>query len=201
MDRKKQSLKTGEKVLFGVAGAFVAFAVLGFVAIQIVASRSEKPLFAIKTHAELSPLGHEGELLFRRHGCTECHRALRNGTNVGGRGSDLDGEGSRRSFDWIYAFLRHPEKTYGAPTLDHGAPPKDAAWVSELPEKELRAIATFLSELKAEQGSTVAPVPPEADSPFLRFMSRVMAPEWWKKKYRNVLEEMHASSPEKEPRK
>ncbi len=197
MSRKKQPLKTGEKVLFGVAGAFVAFAVIGFVAIEIVASRSEKPLFEIKTHAELTPLGHKGELLFRKRGCTECHRALRNGTNVGGRGSDLDGEGSRRSLDWIYAFLRHPEKTYGAPTLDHGAPPKAASWVAELPEEELRAIATFLSELKAEQGSTVAPLPPEANSPFLRFMSRVMAPDWWKQKYRNVLEEMQGKEQEK----
>jgi len=194
----KTQLKTGEKVLFGVAAAFVAFAVMGFIAIEIVASRSEKPLFEIKTHANLSPLGHKGEELFRKRGCTECHRALRSGTNVGGTASDLDGEGSRRSYEWIYAFLSDPEKTYGAPTLDHGPYPKQAFYVAQLPEEERRAIATFLSELKAEQGSAAAPVPPEADSPFIDTMVRIFAPEAWKEKYRDIREELRKKQNEGE---
>ncbi len=195
MRRMGQPLKTGEKILFGVAGAFVAFAVVAFIILQFVAAKSEKPLFEAKTHANLSPLGHKGEELFRVRGCTECHRALRMGTNVGGPGSDLDGEGSRRSYDWILAFLKDPERTYGAPTLDHG-PRKQAEYVMKLPHEEQVAIATFLSELKAEQGSSAAPVPPEANSPFIDTMVRTFAPESWKQKYKDIREELRKQKSE-----
>ena len=45
-------------------------------------------------------------------------------------GVSLDGLGSKHDVDYFYNFLKHPEQTYGAKTMDHGAPPKDAAYVS-----------------------------------------------------------------------
>lgn len=178
-------MKTGEKLLFMVAGAFVVFAIIAFIIMQIISARSDKPLFESKTFVNLSAEGQHGSELFRTSGCTTCHRALREGTNMG-QTANLDGVGSRRSFDWLYAFLQHPEKTYGAETVDHGPYPKTAYYVASMPKKNLHAIAMFLSELKAEQGSAAAPVPPKGDSPFIDEMVKTWAPSWWKEKFKDV---------------
>ncbi|RMH59185.1 MAG: hypothetical protein D6678_08235 [Zetaproteobacteria bacterium] len=193
MSKKQQPLKPGEKILFTVAGAFVVFAVIAFIVMQFIIARSDKPLFETKTHVELSPEGQKGSELFRVNGCTTCHRALRNGTNMG-RTADLDGIGSRRSLDWIYAFLRHPEQTYGAPTIDHHAGEHSAAYVAELPAKDLHAIAVFLSELKADQGAAAAPVPPKGESPFIDTMVDMFAPKEWKEKYHDIRDDLPQAS-------
>ncbi len=194
-DRKptsSQPLKPGEKVLFIVAGAFVAVALLAFIVMQIVIAKSDKPIFESKTHVQLSEEGQRGSYEFRVNGCTTCHRALRNGTNMG-QTADLDGIGSRRSFEWIYGFLREPRKYYPASRLiDHAEGEHDAAYVAKLPDETLHAIATFLSELKAEQGSASAPIPPKGESPFIDTMVETWAPEEWKKKYKDVRDDPEA---------
>lgn len=83
--------------------------------------QAEKPIFGVKTHYDLSDLGHKGSELFRASRCTACHRAMGNSTNMG---LSLDGQGSKHSKEWIYDFLRDPEATYGSPTVDHGYPPR-----------------------------------------------------------------------------
>jgi len=168
---KKQPLKQGEKILFGIFGAFLGLAVLAYALLEIVRALSEQ--------------GKLGSKLFRERRCTACHRAMRNGTNMG---LNLDGIGSRKDADWLYGFLSEPEKYYGAPTLDHGYPPKEAAYVADLPENERRAIAVFLSELKSEKGSPSAWVPPEDDSGFIDKMIQLWAPAEWKEKYEDVRE-------------
>jgi len=190
--KKNQPLKPGEKVLFLVAGAFVVVAVIAFIIMQIVIAKSDKPLFETKTHVNLSDEGKKGSYYFRVNGCTTCHRALREGTNMG-QTADLDGLGSRRSFDWIYGFLREPHKYYPASRLiDHASGEHDAAYVAKLPDEKLHAIATFLSELKADQGSAAAPIPPKGESPFIDSMVKTWAPEEWKKKYRDVRDDPEA---------
>lgn len=184
---KKQTMKTGEKLLFLIAGIFLLLAVVSFGALEYYRQHASEPIFQSKTHYQLSAEGQRGSELFRINRCTSCHRAMRNGTNMG-PGSDLDGEGSKRSFSWIYAFLMDPERTYGAPTIDHGLPPKEASYVMNLPKEDLHAIATFLSELKAEAGSALAPVPPKGESPFIDTMVKTIAPEEWKKKYKDIRE-------------
>ena len=146
-------------------------------------SRMDRPMFPVLTHFELSEEGKQGSVVFRERRCTSCHRAMRNGTNMG---LSLDGIGSRRTRDWLLAFLKDPEATYGAPTLDHGPAPKEAAYVAKLPEHELAQLATFLSELRADQGSAAAPLPPPGPSPFIDSMVRIFAPEEWKEKYEDV---------------
>jgi cytochrome c553 len=185
MTQKKQPFKPGEKIMFMVAGGFVVLAVIAFIIMQIVIATSDKPLFENKTHFKLSQEGDHGSELFRLNGCTTCHRALRNGTNMG-QTADLDGVGSRRTFEWIYAFLQHPEKNYGARTIDHGPEPKRAAYVAKMPQKDLHAIAVFLSELKAEQGSAASPLPPEGRSDFIDDMVKTWAPKEWEHKYKDV---------------
>lgn len=179
----KQSLKTGEKVLFGIVAVFIVLAFIGYAVLETVRMNSEKPMFTSKTNFDFTPEGSLGSRLFREAGCTACHRALRNGTSMG---LSLDGVGSARTFDWIYTFLRDPETTYEAKTLDHGPSPKEAAYVAQIPEKDLHAIAVFISELKAEQGSSSAPVPPEGRSQFIDDMVKTWAPADWKDKYEDV---------------
>jgi cytochrome c553 len=180
---KKNALKAGEKILFTVVGAFVVLAMVGYIVLETVRARSEKPLFEVKTHFDLSKVGDRGSAVFRKAGCTSCHRALRNGTNMG---LSLDGVGSRRSKEWLLTFMKNPEATYESRTLDHGLAPKEAAYVAKLPEQDLQAIAVFLSELRADQGSASAPVPPAGRSAFIDDMVRMWAPKDWNEKYDDV---------------
>jgi hypothetical protein len=179
----KKSLKTGEKVLFGVVGVFIVLAVIGYVVMETVRMRSDKPLFQTTTHFDLSAAGQKGSVAFRESGCTSCHRALRNGTNMG---LSLDGLGSVRSYEWILQFLTDPESVYPSKTIDHGAAPKEAAYVAKLPEDTRRDIAAFLSGLTADQGSSSARVPPEGRSEFIDSMVKTWAPEGWREKYSDV---------------
>lgn len=191
MASKKQPLKPGEKILFTVAGAFVVFAIIAYIVMQVFIAKSDKPLFEVKTTANLSAEGQQGSYLFRTNGCTTCHRALRNGTNMG-QTANLDGLGSRRTMQWIYAFLQDPVTNYPSTTIDHAPGERSAAYVARMPKEELHAIAVFLSELKSEQGSSSAPIPPKGDSPFIDSMVKTWAPKEWKEKYKDVREDPEA---------
>jgi len=182
---EKQSLKQGEKILFGIAIAFIILAVIGYAALEYVRYNSESPMFENKIHYNFSKAGLRGSSSFRKSRCTACHRALNNGTNMG---LSLDGVGSLRSLDWLYDFLRYPEKTYGAKTFDHGAHPKEAAYVADIAVSDLHDIATFISELKVDQGSSSAHMPPKGRSEFIDSMVGTFAPPGWKDKYQDVRE-------------
>lgn len=188
----KNSLKQGEKILFGIVGVFLVLAVLSFAVLEAVRITSDKPMFESKTSFDLSSDGHRGSQIFRESQCTACHRAMRNGTNMG---LSLDGVGSKRTVEWLERFLADPERTYETSTLDHGMRPKEAAYVSELPVSDRRALAVFLSELRAEQGSPSSPVPPEGRSEFIDNMVRIWAPPDWKEKYQDVREAGPDQSP------
>src|ERR1035438_10786995 len=89
---KTSGLRLGEKILFGIAAAFVLFAAISFVAMEIHRVHSGKKMYATTSHFDFSPEGLNGSARFRDLGCTSCHRAVRNGTN---NGVNLDGIGSR----------------------------------------------------------------------------------------------------------
>ncbi|MDQ6975841.1 MAG: c-type cytochrome [Mariprofundaceae bacterium] len=186
--RVQAPLKTGEKIMFIVAGAFVVLAAIAFVAMLFIQSGEEKPMFDMKTHFELSETGLRGSESFRLNGCTTCHRALRNGTNMG-RTAELDGVGSRRSVTWLEDFLAKPEETYGAVTVDHGPSPKRADYVAKITPEIRHDIAVFLSELISEQGSSTARLPPDGRSDFIDAMVKTWAPADWKVKYHDVRQE------------
>ena len=183
MTKEKQPLKSGEKILFSIVGAFIVLATIGYIALEKYRLSRTEPMFEVKTHYDFNEEGQLGSRLFREAGCTACHRALRNGTNMG---LSLDGVGSSRTLDWIEAFLANPEQTYGAKTFDHGPSPKEAAYVAKLPEKDRHAIAVFISELKAEQGSSSAPMPPEGRSEFIDSMVGAWAPPGWKDRFTDI---------------
>jgi len=181
-DKKRQFLKTGEKVLFAIVGVFVALATVAYIAMEVVRINSEKEMFVSKTSYDFSEAGQRGSKFYREANCNSCHRALRNGTNMG---LSLDGVGSVRSYDWLYSFLTNPESTYSTRTIDHGLK-KEAAYVADMPDNQLRDIAHFISELKAEQGSSSAAVPPEGRSEFIDNMVKIWAPKDWEEKYGDV---------------
>ena len=182
---KQKGLKTGEKVMFGFAAIFILLAVIAYIILESVRLSSDEPMFANSTHYEFSEEGLRGSALFRTSRCTSCHRAMRNGTNMG---LSLDGLGSARSREWILAFMLNPEENYGAPTVDHGPGPKEAAYVAKLPKETLQAIAEFLSSLKSDQGSSTSPLPPEGRSEFIDGMLKMWAPEEWDEKYTDIRE-------------
>lgn len=180
---KKQPLKSGEKILFIIFGIFFLLAVVAYIGLETYRMNSEKPMFKQTTHFDFSEIGKRGSEIYRVNQCNSCHRALRTGTSMG---LSLDGIGSKRSLEWIESFLKNPEDTYGSPTLDHGLPPKEAAYTSELPAEDLHAIAVFLSELRADAGSSVAKVPPPERSEFIDNMVKTWAPEDWQEKYEDI---------------
>ena len=189
MTDKKQTLKSGEKILFGIVGVFILLVTIAYAGLEIYRMTRPEPLFEVKTHYDFTPVGQRGSELFRESRCTACHRALRNGTNMG---LSLDGIGSARTLEWLESFLVEPEKVYEARTIDHGKAPKEAAYVAELAAEDRHAIAVFLSELKADRGSSSAPMPPEGRSEFIDSMVKVWAPKDWKEKYGDIRDKQPA---------
>jgi cytochrome c553 len=176
-------MKKGEKVLFGVAALIVVIALGNFAVLEWLGITSKKPLFTVVTHYDFSKEGHRGYDLYLQSNCSNCHRAVGSGTNMG---LNLDGIGSNHSVDYLYNFLKYPEKTYRAKTVGHGASPKEADYVSDLPDADLHALAIFLSELKADQGSASAPEPPKGESGFIDAMLQMWVPEGWRDQFRDV---------------
>jgi len=187
-------LKRGEKILFGVFALIGVFSVASFIMLEIVRARMDKPMYPNNIHYDFSAEGLRGSTLFRKAECTQCHRAIQNGTSAG---VDLDGIGSKRTLEYLRNFLKNPEATYAAKTIDHGPPPKAAAaYVARLSEADLEAVAVFLSELRADQGASMARLPVEGRSGFIDEMVKVWAPDNWKSEYKDIREE--AKSNEKE---
>ncbi len=187
---KKHLLKTGEKLLFIVAGAFIILAGIAFGIMQYEMSTRDKPIFEQHTHFDLTETGKRGSQIYRRQACSECHRAMAEGTNMG---NSLDGIGSRRSVTWLENFLLEPEKTYGDVTMDHGKSPKQAYYVALLPKQDIHDLAVFLSELRSDQGSSSSPVPPKGESPFIDSMVKTWAPNTWKEKYTDIRDKKASS--------
>lgn len=184
----KSNLKRGEKVLFGIAGIFIVVALVGYAALEGYRLTAKKQIFSNLTSFDLSENGNLGHRIFKDNQCTACHRAFLSGTSMGGQ-TTLDGIGSRRSHEWLVSFLSDPEPTYRdtyhAETIDHGLG-KEAAYVAELGQDELFAVATFLSELRSQQGASTSPIPPKGESPFIESMLSIWAPESWKDKYQDI---------------
>lgn len=188
---KSGGLRLGEKVLFGIAALFVVFAVISFIGMEVYRAHSGKKMYASAAQFNFSEQGRVGSERFRELNCSDCHRAVRDGTN---NGVNLDGIGSRRSMDYLVAFLHHPESIYPSQTLDHG-PGKRAGYVADLPESDLHSLAIFLSELKAVQGSPDARLPADSRSGFIDEMVKIWAPSTWKSQYHDVRDETSSPRP------
>jgi hypothetical protein len=176
-------MKKGEKILFGIIALLVLVTIVNYAVLEWVRQHADKPLFPILTHYDFSGDGLQGFRLYRQSNCNACHRAVGSGTSMG---LSLDGLGSKHDVNYFYNFLKEPEKTYGAKTVDHGAPPKDAAYVSVLPDADLRAMAVFLSQLKSDQGSSSSFEPPKGESSFIDAMLDMWVPDSWRGQYEDI---------------
>lgn len=188
-------MKKGEKILFGVIGFLFVVTIINFTVLESIRRNSEKPLFPILTHFVFSDEGQRGYLVYQQKGCYTCHRAVGSGTSMG---VSLDGLGSKHDVNYFISFLKEPEKTLGTRTIDHGAPPKEAAYVSSLPESDLHQMAVFLSELKSDQGSSSSYEPPKGESSFIDAMVSMWTPEGWTMKFTDIREWMKNNSKEAE---
>ncbi len=186
-------MKKGEKILFGVIALLVVITVINFTVLETIRHNSSKPMFPILTHFDFSADGLRGYHTYEKSDCYTCHRAVGSGTSMG---VSLDGLGSKHDADYFYNFLKHPEQTYGAKTMDHGAPPKEAAYVSALPDADLHDMAIFLSELKADQGSSSSFEPPEGQSSFIDAMLDMWTPAGWRSKFKDIRDWMKSNSQE-----
>lgn len=186
-------MKLGEKILFGVVGLLVVITVISFFMLESVRHKSVKPLYPILTHFEFSAEGERGYAIYQKNGCYTCHRAVGSGTSMG---VSLDGLGSKHGLNYFVSFLKDPEKTYGAKTMDHGAPPKDAAYVSALPDSDIHAMAVFVSELKADQGSSSSFEPPQGSSSFIDAMVQMWTPAGWRTNFTDIRDWMKNNSKE-----
>lgn len=187
----KAPLKSGEKILFGIFGVFFLLALIGYIVLEAVRLNSEEPLFEQTTFFDFSPEGKIGNGIYQKANCNACHRALRSGTSMG---LSLDGIGSKRSVEWLEEFLINPQELYEGQTIDHGDPPKEASYIARMSKHDRKMLAIFLSELRAEAGSSVAKVPPPERSEFIDNMVEVWAPEEWKEKYTDIREKNKAES-------
>lgn len=186
------NMKLGEKLLFGGFALIGIMAFASWLVLEVVRSRLDKPMYPVLQY-NFSAEGLRGSEIFRTAGCTICHRAMRNGTNMG---LVLDGIGSKRTLEYLNKFLIDPEATYPGTTMDHG-PSKGAAFVAKLPQADLQAIAVFLSELRANPGSNASRLPPVGgESKFIDEMVRMWAPDSWKSEYKDVREEVKSKAKE-----
>lgn len=183
MWKKWKALKTGEKVLFGVVALLIVVTIQNYAYLEWLRRSSNQPLYPVRTHYDFAGEGFHGSELFRKNNCTLCHKAVGNGTNMG---LNLDGIGSRHDLAYILAFLHDPENTYGSKTVDHGLPPKEASYVSRIPDADLHAIAVFLSQLKADRGAPAAQEPPSGKSSFIDAMLDMWAPDSWRMLFSDV---------------
>jgi cytochrome c553 len=186
-------MKKGEKILFGVIAFLVIVTVINFTVLESVRHHSSKPLFPILTHFVFSAEGERGYLVYQQNGCYTCHRAVGSGTSMG---VSLDGLGSKHDLNYFMSFLKEPEKTLGTRTLDHGAAPKEAAYVSALPDQDLHEMAVFLSELKSDQGSSSSFEPPKGESSFIDAMVDMWTPAGWRSQFTDIRDWMKSNSKE-----
>ena len=142
-------LKRGEKVMFGIT----VFVVIAAVAKGVMQMRAEEPAKP-RDYYEWTEAGLQGHFLYRQMGCNSCHRAL--GVGEIGVAPVLDGEGTRRTLDWLERYFADPGALIPGTAHDGRLAPD----FRRLDLEQRRLLAAFLFGLKANPGSPNYPTPP-----------------------------------------
>jgi cbb3-type cytochrome oxidase cytochrome c subunit len=142
-------LKRGEQVMFGLA-VLVALAAVGKAVVQSRAAAPQQP----RDYYEWTEAGLKGHALYRESGCHNCHRAL--GVGEVGIAPVLDGEGTRRTREWLQRYLENPLALVPGSAHDGRLGPDLRAF--DAGQRHL--LAEFLAGLKAGPASPNHPRPP-----------------------------------------
>jgi len=140
-------LKLGEKVMFGMA-VLVAVAAVGKTVMQARAPAQVRDFY------EWTPAGIEGQATYGRMGCNNCHRAM--GTGEIGSSPVLDGEGTRRTREWLVRYFENPTSVVPGSAHDGHLGPD----FRRLSADERHVLIEFLFGLKAGPASPNYPRPP-----------------------------------------
>lgn len=145
-------LKQGERVLFFMVAVLLVF---GFV-FWLLAITGTTDVMRVRDVYEESPEANEGYELVRAQACRNCHNVLKIGE--WGLAPGLDGEGTRRTYEWIRAYLEDPMRQMQGKSLHDG---KYATDFSEITPHQKDRIATFLFAQKSMPGSANYSEPPK----------------------------------------
>jgi len=145
-------VKRGEKVMFGVS---IALAVAAVLQVAMRTSSSDKPRQP-RDYSEWTEDALKGYELYKKEGCNSCHRVLRVGEI--GVAPVLDGEGTRRSSEWLRAYFDNPPSVVPGTAHDGSLGPDFRV----LGGKEQELLVAFMASLKSNPGSSNYPVPPSA---------------------------------------
>lgn len=147
-------LKLGEKVMFGVA----VLVVIAAVGKGVMQSRAANSAPQVRDFYEWSEAGLKGKALYGQLGCNNCHRAM--GVGEIGHAPVLDGEGTRRTRDWLRRYFDNPLSLVPGSAHDGHLGPD----LRTLSADDRHLLAEFLFGLKAGAASPNYPRPP-ADTP------------------------------------
>ena len=144
-------LKLGEKVMFGMS-VLVAVAAVGKTVMQ---SRATGPA-QVRDFYEWTEAGLEGQAMYGQLGCNNCHRAM--GVGEIGVAPVLDGEGTRRTRDWLERYFENPTSVVPGSAHDGHLGPD----FRRLAAEQRHVLKEFLFGLKAGPASPNYPTPPTA---------------------------------------
>jgi cbb3-type cytochrome oxidase cytochrome c subunit len=150
------TLKRGEKIMFAVAG-LVAVAAVGKGVMQ---ARATGPA-QVRDYYEWTEAGLKGQALYGKLGCNNCHRTM--GVGEMGVAPVLDGEGTRRTRDWLQRYFENPLSVVPGSAHDGHLGPDFRL----LADQDRQWLAAFLFGLKAGPASPNYPRPP-SDAPAKR---------------------------------
>lgn len=106
-----------------------------------------------REYQEWTDAGLQGNEVYRRMGCNNCHRAL--GTGEIGVAPSLDGSGTRRTHAWLERYFADPAAMVPGSAHDGRLGPD----FRRLAPEERRVLAAFLFGLKSNPGSPNYPRP------------------------------------------
>ena len=144
-------LRQGEKMIFLASGLIMLMAL----ALWVLGKTGVISILETTEIYEFTPESLAGYEIYKRSGCNSCHVALKMGE--WGVAPVLDGEGTRRTREWLERYLASPKDVI--PGSRHNG--DFATDFSEFTPEERELLVAFLMSLKALPGSPNYPEPPE----------------------------------------
>jgi len=144
-------MKRGEKIFFGISSLLVLLAIIPVV-MKMINKTEPRQARDYYLWNEQALKGYE---LYKKSGCNSCHRVLRMGE--AGVAPVLDGEGTRRSEEWLTQYFRMPAQVVKGSAHDGRLGPD----FRKLDDEQRIVLVKFMKSLRSNPGSSNYPVPPD----------------------------------------